>query len=137
MYIRKRNPARDDDRLIDITLNNFRTSTAAVREKLRTADEVVVVCTENHEIAGYLSYQLVFPGTVYITYAVLDEQFQGQGIGRSLLPNLLEYARENGIRALTGYVSNQNMKSLNLFMKWGFVPIVAQANGYFIGRFLF
>ncbi|ALC92405.1 hypothetical protein AM500_23535 [Bacillus sp. FJAT-18017] len=136
MYIRKRNPARDDNRLIDITVNNFRTSTAAVREKLRTADGVVVVCTENHEVAGYLSYRLVFPGTAYITYAVLDKEFQGQGIGRALLPNLVEYARENGIRALTGFVSNQNMKSLNLFMKWGFVPIANRQNGYLIGRLL-
>lgn len=59
MYIRKRNSERDDNHLIDITVKNFKTSATSVRQKLKSADKVIVAYTDDNQVIGYLSESLL------------------------------------------------------------------------------
>lgn len=136
MYIRKRRPAIDDRRLIEITLENFDTNREHVRKILRTADTVLVVCDERNQVIGYISYRWIINGFAYVDYVVLDEAYQGQGIASSLLPKIIEYALKNNIYCVLGYVSLGNKKSLRKFQKWGFQPLFYWFNGVVIGRML-
>ena len=51
--------------------------------------------------------------TAEFAVSVVDE-FQGQGVGRSLLKKLIESAQLNNIRLLRGYVLPQNDRMLGL-----------------------
>jgi L-amino acid N-acyltransferase YncA len=136
MYIRKRRTSRDDKRIIEITVENFETDESQVREMIKTADEIIIVCNEKHQVIGYLSYRWFIPGVIYIDYVVLDEPYQGQGIAKSLLPKVMEYARKKKVYAVLGFVSLKNKKSFKLFQQWGFQSIVQVMNGMIIGRVL-
>lgn len=53
------------------------------------------------------------PDVAEFAVTVIDE-FQGQGVGATLLEKLLESARDNGIRVLRGYVLPHNERMLGL-----------------------
>lgn len=136
MYIRKRRPARDDRRLIDITMNNFETTRERTRQILNTADSVLVICNDENRVIGYISYRWIINGFAYVDYVVLDKEYQGKGIASQLLPKMVEYALENNIYGILGYVSLDNEESLQKFQRWGFQPLIFWFNGVLIGRLL-
>lgn len=50
---------------------------------------------------------------------VVEDRFQSQGLGSKLMKELTSYAREQGIRAFSGYISHQNTRILNFIRKSG------------------
>lgn len=56
----------------------------------------------------------------HLTILAIHPDFQGQGLGKMLLSNLLEKAQEKGLERATLEVSEYNQVALNLYEKFGF-----------------
>lgn len=133
MYLRKRIPYQDDPYLINLATNNFNVDSKKFESILRSAHEVIVLCNNQDEKIGFFCYRFLLKNIIFIDYVILDPRYQGRGIAHSLLPNLVEYAKKQGIRGVTGYVSKNNSKAFHTFKYWGFKTIINFSNGVFIG----
>lgn len=72
--------------------------------------------------------------TTEISYYV-DPEFQGQGIGKSLLDHSLRIARENGFRNILAKICEDNEASLKLAEAFGFQRVgTLKSIGYKFGR---
>jgi len=56
----------------------------------------------------------------HLTILAIHPDFQGQGLGKLLLSNLLELAQKRGLERATLEVGENNEKALNLYQKFGF-----------------
>jgi ribosomal protein S18 acetylase RimI-like enzyme len=70
-------------------------------------------------IVGGARYIVTHPGTAELAFAVVDE-YQGQGIGTTLLRHLIVIARGSGLAQLVAEVLPENAPMLAMFRKWGF-----------------
>jgi RimJ/RimL family protein N-acetyltransferase len=70
-------------------------------------------------IVGGGRYVIVQPGKAEVAFAVVD-QYQGQGIGASLLHHLAAIARGTGLEQLIAEVLPDNIPMLKVFEKSGF-----------------
>jgi len=72
--------------------------------------------------------------TTEISYYV-DPNFQGQGIGKSLLDHSLRIASENGFRNILAKICEDNLASLKLATQFGFHRVgTLKSIGYKFGR---
>ena len=69
-------------------------------------------------IAGGGRYIVVNPGQAEVAFAVVD-QYQGQGIGTTLMRHLVAIARGAGLRELVADVLPDNRQMLKVFEKSG------------------
>jgi ribosomal protein S18 acetylase RimI-like enzyme len=69
-------------------------------------------------IVGGARYVVTKPGEAEVAFAVVD-QYQGLGIGATLMRHLCAIAREAGLRQLTAEVLPHNKAMLKLFEKSG------------------
>ncbi len=76
---------------------------------------------DKQEIIGYASYALITPGEEGVAEAavVVDDRYQGLGLGRALLLCLAEHARECDIRYFVGTVHSENARMLDWIAKSG------------------
>ncbi len=70
------------------------------------------------EIVGGARYVVVKPGTAEVAFAVVDE-FQGKGIGSTLMRHLTLLARKAGLKAMIAEVLPENAAMLKVFEKSG------------------
>ncbi|OHY73462.1 GNAT family N-acetyltransferase [Priestia aryabhattai] len=133
MYLRKRIPYQDDPYLINLATNNFNVEPKKFESILKSTHEVIVVCNNEGETIGFFCYRFLLKNIIFIDYVILESRYQGRGIAHSLLPNLVGYAKKQGIQGVTGYVSKKNSKAFQTFKNWGFKPIMNFSNGVFIG----
>ena len=70
------------------------------------------------EIVGGARYVVTKPGEAEVAFAVVD-QYQGLGIGATLMRHLAVIAREAGLRAFTAEVLPHNKGMLQVFEKSG------------------
>jgi ribosomal protein S18 acetylase RimI-like enzyme len=69
-------------------------------------------------IVGGGRYIVVQPGQAEVAFAVIDE-YQGRGIGASLMRHLAEIARQAGLKELVAEVLPDNTPMLKVFKKSG------------------
>ena len=79
-------------------------------------------------IVGGARYVVTKPGEAEIAFAVVD-QFQGQGIGATLMRHLCAIAREAGLRQLTAEVLPHNKAMLKVFEKSGLQVATRRESG--------
>jgi len=89
------------------------------------AGNAVLVAIENDEVAGYAAYapwrakygyRHTVEDSVYIA-----APFQGRGVGRSLLVELIEHARGAGHHVMLADIESGNATSIGLHKSLGFV----------------
>lgn len=105
------------------------------------AEYPIFVAEINGEVVGWSSlsqfharicYRFTAEVSVYVA-----APFRGQGIGRCLLPPLLDAARVRGLHTLFAGVTADNAASLRLHASCGFVPIGQfREVGFKFGRWL-
>jgi RimJ/RimL family protein N-acetyltransferase len=89
---------------------DFRDHVALVAE-MKENDHFVII--------GGGRYIVTEPGVAEMAFVVIDD-YQGKGIGTSLLRHLIELARDAGLKELTADVLPDNTAMLNLFARLGF-----------------
>jgi GNAT superfamily N-acetyltransferase len=83
-------------------------------------DRVALVAERAGEIVAVARYDRA-PGSDQAEVAfVVDDAFQGQGLGTVLLQNLAETARSHGVRWLVADTLSENFRMLNVFRHAGF-----------------
>jgi L-amino acid N-acyltransferase YncA len=91
------------------------------------AGDAVLVAVENDEIAGYAAYapwrakygyRNTVEDSVYIA-----APYQGRGIGRALLVELIEHARGAGHHVMLADIESGNVASIGLHQRLGFVEV--------------
>jgi RimJ/RimL family protein N-acetyltransferase len=78
-------------------------------------DEAAIVATTGTRgrIVGVARYSKLTPELAEVAF-VVEDAFQGHGIGKRLLHLLLERARENGVREIVAEVLSDNSRTLHL-----------------------
>ncbi|MGB8000643.1 MAG: GNAT family N-acetyltransferase [Anaerobacillus sp.] len=120
MYIRNWKKGQDNSALIAICVQNFDVPTSRIESILKYAHEVLIICHENGEIAGFLSYRLRINHMVLIDYVVLNNTFQRKGIARKLLPVFEKHVLNQGITTIYGMVDKENHQGIESFKRLGF-----------------
>lgn len=120
MYIRNRQKELDDPTLLSICIENFDVPETTIKSILKYAHEVLIICHDNGEIAGFLSYRLRINHMVLIDYVVLDRSVQRKGIARALLPVFQKYLLDKGITTIFGMVDKENSQGIKSFKRLGF-----------------
>jgi GNAT superfamily N-acetyltransferase len=83
-------------------------------------DRVALVAERADEIVAVARYDRA-PGSDEAEVAfVVNDAFQGQGLGTVLLQNLAETARSHGVRWLVADTLSENFRMLNVFRHAGF-----------------
>jgi phosphinothricin acetyltransferase len=90
------------------------------------------------QIVGWLSFQMFNGRPAYHRTAELSiyihPDYQGQGIGKKLLTQVIDRSSELGLKALVALIFAHNQPSLKLFemfefKQWGYLPKVADLDG--------
>lgn len=113
--------------------------TLRIQEKRSTHDWLVAEV--NQAICGYAYYgpfrgRAAYQHTVESTIYLAQESI-GQGFGRALYTQLLEFVRKHGFREVVGVIALPNPQSIALHHKVGFVEVGVLKNvGYKFGRYI-
>jgi GNAT superfamily N-acetyltransferase len=91
-------------------------------------DRVALVAERAGEIVAVARYDRA-PGSDQAEVAfVVDDAFQGQGLGTVLLQSLAERARSHGVRWLVADTLSENFRMLNVFRHAGFPRTFTRAS---------
>jgi RimJ/RimL family protein N-acetyltransferase len=91
---------------------------------------LVVIAEEGREphVVGGGRYIVVSPGRAEIAFFLVDE-YQGQGIGVTLMRHLTALARDAGLKELFAEVLPENLAMLKVFRKSGLNPATTRDAG--------
>ena len=88
-----------------------------------------IVAVENGEIVGYAGTWLVI-NEAHVTNVAVSGQRRREGIGRLLMQNLMELARDNDMESMTLEVRVSNAAARHLYAQMGFVEAGIRKNYY-------
>ena len=93
---------------------------------------------ENGKVVAWVSFESfygrpAYEQTVEISIYISPEH-RGKGLGRTLLEDSLESAKQFDIKTIVGFIFSHNIPSINLFKsfgfeEWGNLPNVARMDG--------
>ncbi len=87
-----------------------------VKEEFK--NNIVYLIKNNNEIVGSIGYEIKAPDHAYISGLVINPKFQGLGIGREALRQLLE--KLNNFKRIDLVTHPDNIPALNLYKSFGF-----------------
>ena len=106
----------------------------------------IYICEADRQVVGYLSLspyrdRPALVRTAEVSYYV-DYAWHGQGVGSALMQYALTDCPRIGKRVLLAIVLEWNLGSLKLlekfgFEKWGYLPEVADFDGWLCGQFYY
>lgn len=87
----------------------------------------VLVAVEDGVLLGYATYSEFRPKVGYMTTrehsVYVRASARGRGVGRALVEALIEQARQAGVHVLVGGIASDNIASLTLHARLGFVEV--------------
>lgn len=93
-------------------------------EEKTANSQPVIVADANGQVAGFATYGIFRQRAAYhrtMEHSVyVHPQFQGQGIGRTLLREIIKKAAGSGVHVLVGGIDAENTKSIRLHESEGF-----------------
>lgn len=122
----------DLDGVMSVEFDSFLTpwSRQAFEEELRTNRLAhYLVAVENENIVGYAGTWLVI-NEAHVTNVAVTGKKRRQGIGRLLMENLMDLARDNGMESMTLEVRVSNEAARHLYQQLGFVEAGIRKNYY-------
>lgn len=147
--------ARHSDSILEIFNEAIAKSTALYDYKQRTRETmkgwfeakrignfpVIGAENENGELLGFASYGTFRAWSAYkytVEHSVyVDSRFQGKGVGRALLKELIEVAQRNDVHVLIGAIDCGNKASIALHESLGFTHSgTIREAGFKFGRWL-
>jgi ribosomal protein S18 acetylase RimI-like enzyme len=116
---------------IEKSLGNLRTYSNMTDEN-EARDEfrknIVHLIQINNEIVGSVEYEIKNPEHAYLSGLVINPKFQGQGIGREALRQILEKLKS--FKRIDLVTHPDNISALKLYKSFGFV-IESKTENYF------
>ncbi len=93
----------------------------------------LVAKNEFNKVVGYIGMWVVFDEG-HITNLAAHPLYRRQGVGRTLLNELVAVARRNGVQYLTLEVRRSNLSAQDLYQKIGFVHMGVRRKYYLDNR---
>lgn len=88
-------------------------------EKMADPNTVMVKAVLGEDFAGQA--RLSMEGAIAVIGVSVDEKFRGRGIASKLLQAAIEEAGRRGIEVIEAFIKPENLASIKLFEKAGFV----------------
>jgi L-amino acid N-acyltransferase YncA len=97
------------------------------RKNLRSQRLPHLVTTYGGEVVGY-AYVVLFRKRPAYRYAVkhsiyVHREYQGRGVGRLLMQELIDVCAASGFRQMIGYIDADNAPSLTMHERFGFLRV--------------
>ncbi|MFV0519801.1 MAG: GNAT family N-acetyltransferase [Lachnospirales bacterium] len=108
----------------NIIFTSEKTSEEKIKNDIIFGSDFYLVAKLENKIIGFVGLLNYRSGGYYITKEVslyIDKDFHKQGIGKSLLKEILIYTKNKNYKNLVAYINSDNINSLNLFKKYGFI----------------
>lgn len=101
----------------------------------------VIVAEHDNAVAGYAAYGIFKPKKGYqftVEHSVyVSENFQGKGIGKLLMAELIAIAKSEGIHSMIGVIDADNKSSIEFHKQFGFTETgFLKEAGFKFGRWL-
>ena len=126
--------------LYDYKTRSYEQQKALLEDKLNKGFPVIVAELEG-QVAGFgmysefrlrEAYQFTVEHSVYV-----NERFQGQGIGKVVLQELIDLARKKNIHTMIAVIDSENQNSVLFHEKFGFETVgVFKECGFKFDRWL-
>ena len=81
---------------------------------------LVATSASSGKVLGCISYKQINSSTVEMHRCAVDSNFRGLGIGRKLVQNLLDTAKENGYEMMNLETSSPQLIAIEMYQKMGF-----------------
>lgn len=126
--------------LYDYSIRTYEHQKSLLEEKINKNFPVIVAEVEDKVIGfGMYSefrfreaYQFTVEHSVYV-----DENYQGNGIGKLLLERLIAIAKEQNLHTMIGVIDSENQDSIEFHKKFGFKTVgIINESGYKFDRWL-
>lgn len=104
-------------------------SEKSLAEELDNPDSHFICAVENGALLGYLGVQEIC-GEAYITNIAVFPQFRGRGVGRLLLQNACDGAKERNCEFITLEVRKSNEAAISLYVSEEFEQVGIRKNFY-------
>jgi RimJ/RimL family protein N-acetyltransferase len=92
-------------------------------------DRVALVATVADQIIGVVRYERMGPDEAEAAF-VVEDRYQGRGLGTILLERIAQAARERGIRGFVAEVLPDNTRMLEVFEHAGYRLKSSRADGF-------
>lgn len=98
-------------------------SRQAFRDAVNDNNAVFLVAEDGmHRILGYIG-MYVSPPEGEITNVAVAEEFRGQGVGRTLVSAIRQWAKEHGLDRIVLEVRSSNQAAIHVYHQEGFVKL--------------
>ena len=126
------------------TFNCMEKTTQDIKDLISDRDKMAfgsLVGIRSGEVVGFASYNQFRPGTGYLKTMehtiIVDPKTRGQGVGKSLICGLEDYAKGQGVVFFMAGVSEENASAISFHESLGFRIIsVLPEVGFKFGKFL-
>ncbi len=153
ILIRKAEP-KDFDAILNIMNYEILNKTSLYDYNERTIEDVEIsynskkdknfpffVAEKDNEVIGYAYYDSFNPKQGYkftVEHSIyLANGFEGLGLGKLLMVELINYAKLAEIKTMIGLIDNENLQSIAFHKKFGFTKVgVMQKVGYKFNKWL-
>ena len=110
--------------VVEVENNSFDIpwSKESFENELKNKLAMYLVAKVEDKAVGYVGVWKIFDEG-HITNVAVHPNYRGQGIGKSLISELLYLCEKEGINSLTLEVRKSNENAQNLYTKCGFYPI--------------
>lgn len=128
---------KDLPAILEIINHNILHSTAVYDYEPKSMDDMqvwfterqqdgfkVIVAEYDNKVAGYAAYGIFKPKKGYqytVEHSVyVSDNFQGKGIGKILMADLIAIAKAEGIHSMIGVIDADNKSSIEFHKQFGF-----------------
>lgn len=97
-------------------------SPATLKEELNSNNSYFLVAKANNEIIGFAGLKIILD-EADIMNIVIKKNYRHNGIGSSLLDNLISYSKSLNLKSITLEVNENNLSAIRLYDKFNFDKI--------------
>lgn len=103
-----------------------------ISSELDNPNSEVWVLIDSHDILGYLIIRKIFDEAEILRIGIRPV-FQGKGLGKKLLGEVIKILEREGIRRMFLEVNKENKIAYNLYKKFGFEEVYIR-KGYYVNE---
>lgn len=100
------------------------------KEEILDKGGFIYYITVNGEVAGTVSLLRISDVEFELGKMAVSEPFQGQGLGKLLIPHCIQTAKEMGIKKLILFSNTALGPAIHLYQKFGFIEADFEAGHY-------
>ena len=93
----------------------------------------VLVAKQGGRVAGYVSFTVIIDECQIINFATKNE-FKRQGVGKAVMTALIDHCKKSGVCKYFLEVRVSNIAAIELYKKFGFVPVGISKNHFSLPR---